>query len=204
MWDTRRTMENCEAAMGILSTWRGTIIAQVEMHSAMREHQLAATGAQLRLSAMECPAPVITADLERRLARGNMPEGLKAAKLREIEELKRQGAVEKARNAEEKIQRRYKMVKFFEERKLIRRLNDKMRLQVLEAGLWIAELGTPRSARAEADGKPAGAAARAGYEHLESARRRERQHQQPPVLLLRAPRACSGGRNGCCARRSGD
>ena len=63
-------------------------------------------------------------DLERRLARGNMPEGLKAAKLREIEELKRQGAVEKARNAEEKIQRRYKMVKFFEERKLIRRLKS--------------------------------------------------------------------------------
>ena len=57
------------------------------------------------------------------------PDGLRNT-CEKPQERMRQGAVEKARNAEEKIQRRYKMVKFFEERKLIRRLKSTL------AGSW--------------------------------------------------------------------
>jgi hypothetical protein len=63
-------------------------------------------------------------DLERRLARGNLPDELRVQKENEVKQLRQQQQEERFNSAEEKIARRYKMVKFFEERKLIRRIRS--------------------------------------------------------------------------------
>ena len=63
-------------------------------------------------------------DLERRLARGNLPDELRVQKEAEVKELRQQQQEERVNSAEEKVARRYKMVKFFEERKLIRRIRS--------------------------------------------------------------------------------
>ena len=68
-------------------------------------------------------------DLERRLARGNLPDDLKAAKEAEVVELKQQQQQDRYNSAEEKTARRYKMVKFFEERKIIRRIRSNTKKQ---------------------------------------------------------------------------
>eukprot|EP01044_Picomonas_judraskeda_P003456 COSAG03_NODE_284_length_9420_cov_67.122090_6_plen_395_part_00 len=63
-------------------------------------------------------------DLERRLARGNLPDDLRVQKEAEVKALRVQQQDERENSAEEKIARRYKMVKFFEERKIIRRIRS--------------------------------------------------------------------------------
>lgn len=69
-------------------------------------------------------------DLERLLAKteGKMPEDIRAKKLEELKEM-RKG--EKSKKEAEKFESRYKKIRFFEKKKIIRRL-DKIEKQVKE------------------------------------------------------------------------
>lgn len=61
-------------------------------------------------------------DLERLLAKteGKMPEDVRAKKLEELKEMKRG---EKSKKEAEKFESRYKKIKFFERKKIIKRLD---------------------------------------------------------------------------------
>jgi predicted oxidoreductase (fatty acid repression mutant protein) len=71
-------------------------------------------------------------DIERLLAKteGKMPEDIKTEKLKELKELKKG---EKSKKEAEKFESRYKKIKFFEKKKIIRRL-EKIDKQIKDGG----------------------------------------------------------------------